>query len=126
MSKKSWVYTSLFIALLALAAWLRLSHVDPVPRWLVGEWENETNILSAGPGEIRLAITGDGSIDIRFDRQRYTWWGSDRLGARVRDDIAEVWTDPKHPVAFKIEFANGRMRLSNSDGLEFVFRLVRE
>lgn len=130
MSKKYWGYTGLFVVLFTLAGWLRFQYVEPVPRGLIGVWENETQILNAGPGEIRLDIAPDGAIAIQFDRSRYKWWGPDHLQVRVNGEIAEVWGESESRANFRIHLTNGRMRLSLPESTDpdedLIFRLAQD
>jgi hypothetical protein len=130
MRKRWWLLNGV-VGLVALlgGGWLLYRHLYPIPQSWVGVWENETKLLDAGPGEVRLVISRRGVIDIQLDREKYTWWGADQLHMRARGDIAEVWVDPDRPVKFRIEMREDRMTVSVLDRLAdpndmMVFRKV--
>ena len=100
------------IAAAVLGGWWLIDRLSPVPSALVGEWENETPILAAGPGEVRLTIRPDGSAVVAFDRERYVWWGSDRFRCRVRGREVVIRAEPDgKPFALQIEVEADRFRV---------------
>jgi hypothetical protein len=106
-------------------------HLAPVPSSLIGVRENETTLLDAGPGAVRLAISRRGLIDIQFDREKYMWWGPDQLYLSVSGDIAEVWSEPDRKAKFRVAVRDNRMTVSDPDqpdGTDDVmeFRRVQE
>ena len=45
----------------------------PVPRDLVGRWENSQPLIDAAPGHVRLDIDHEGIAHVQYDRSRYKW-----------------------------------------------------
>lgn len=101
-----------FTAVLGGGGGLLYTHLHPVPAQLVGVWENETKLVDAGPGEVQLQISATGLVDIHFDRQKYNWWGPDRLHLRVSGNTAQVWVGPKQKVFLRLEVGDGRLTFS--------------
>src|SRR5437016_3534831 len=76
-----------------VGGWLLYFGPYPALRALVGVWENETQLFSAGPGEVRLVISRRGLIDIQFDHDKYVWWGPTQLHLRMNGEIGEIWSE---------------------------------
>jgi hypothetical protein len=106
-----------FTVTLLSGGWLLYCHLYPVPSSLAGVWENETQLGSAGPGEVRLVISRRGLIDIQLDRHKYDWWGSDQLHLHISisGDIAVVWSEPSRKAEVRFEVRDGRMTVSDPD-----------
>jgi hypothetical protein len=104
-----------FAVALAAGGWLLYHHLNPVPSSLVGVWENETPLLQAGPGEVRLLISASGLIRIQFDHDKYTWWGSTKLHFHLSGDFAEVWSEPERKVKFRFEVRHNWLTISDPE-----------
>jgi hypothetical protein len=116
MWKRWWVIAGVALAATVLGGgWFLHRHVYPVPQELVGTWENETKLFDAGPGEVQLAISRRGLIDIRLDREKYEWWGPDQLHLCVSAGIAEVWSDPDRKGRVRVVVHDGRMTVSDPE-----------
>lgn len=114
MRRKRLVVIAVLTGAIGAAGWLAADRMFPVPVALVGEWVNETPIIAAGPGEVRLTIGRDGSAVATIDRERYVWWRADRYQIRVQghEIVVRVLPDGQ-PVTARIDIETDRFRLSD-------------
>jgi hypothetical protein len=111
--RRRWaVYGTLAIGLAAAGAWLLADRLRPLPVSLVGVWENETPIGAAGPGEVRVTVSRDGTAVVWFDPARHAFGGEYRYRCRVRGDRVFIRGERQaEPESARIEVGRERFRL---------------
>lgn len=116
MSRRSRTLAGLAVAaVVALGGWWLTDRALPLPAALAGEWENESRLFAAGPGEVRLTVARSGSVALDLDR-RLVWRGADRFDCRAEGGRLIVRPLPDgEPVSLWYAVEGDRLRIWPAD-----------
>jgi hypothetical protein len=89
-------------------------YLQPIPRGLIGRWENKDQLFDAAPGEVNLMISPAGLAKIEYDHEKYTWWGTDEVKLRARGSSLTIRFLPDgEPIEWDFELASKQLKLVN-------------